>query len=118
MATIWEIPLSPKAQVLRTEIGPTTYTLRITYNKPMEAWIMDIHDQDGNPLPPIGNQLSGLNGIPLVTGSDLLGQFRYLGIGGGVPMIVVTIGPGHSPADIPTFTDLGIDGRLYFKTLV
>jgi hypothetical protein len=59
-----------------------------------------------------------LTGIPIVTGTDLFGQFRYLGIGGGLPLIAVTIGLGHSPDEIPTFDNLGIDSQLFFKTPV
>jgi hypothetical protein len=113
MATIYEIPLSPQAQRVRVDIGAATYTLTLRWNQFMAAWVMDIHDLNDIPL-----ALRGLNGVPLVTGTDLLGQFRYLGIGGGVPMIAMTIGPGRSPDEVPSYTDLGIDSHLFFETLV
>jgi|SRR5215471_12279476 len=110
MSVIFKIPLSPRAQVFRCDIGGVTYTLHLRWNPVCESWVIDIHDaNDDGTL--------GLSGIPLVTGTDLLGQFRYLGIGGGVPLITMTIGPGHSPDEVPTYDNLGVDGQLYFKTL-
>jgi hypothetical protein len=67
---------------------------------------MDIGDVFDAPL---------VNGIPLVTGTDLFGQFRYLGIGGGLPMIVMTIAVGRSPDEIPTYENLGIDRHVYLR---
>lgn len=110
MATIWELPVtSGRAQRMRCDIGGTLYTLHLKYNRVCGSWVMDINDSADNPL---------LEGIPLVTGSDLFGQFRYMGIGGGLPMIVMTIGPGMSPDEVPDFMSLGVDGHVYFKTLV
>jgi len=109
MSTIWEVPLTPRAQVIRVDIGNTFYTLNFRWNRVNSTWIMDISDSLNNPLS---------MGIPLVTGADLLGQFRYLGIGGGVPMITMTIAVGHSPDEIPTYENLGIDAHLFYKTLV
>lgn len=109
---VMEIPLIPAAQVLAVDIGGTTYTLHVRWNQFMACWVMDIHDENDADL------AGGLNGVPLVTGADLMGQYRYLGIGGGVPMLVVTIGPGTSPDEIPTYYNLGIEGRLYFETMV
>lgn len=109
MSTVWEIPLTPHAQRMRLDIGGTVYTLHFKYNSVIQAWMMDVNDSADNPI---------LEGVPLVTGSDLFGQFRYLGIGGGLPMIVMTIGPGMSPDNIPQYADLGVDGHVYYMTLV
>jgi hypothetical protein len=109
--TYFEIPLSARAQRFTMDINGTSFTLHIRWNQYMNAWIMNIHDFADNPLPQ-----HGLNGIPLLTGTDLMGQFRYLGIGGGIPMIVLTIGPGLPADQVPT-TNLGIDGHLFFETL-
>jgi hypothetical protein len=109
MPTIWEIPLSPRTQKMRVDISGTVYTLHLKFNSVCNTWIMDVNDSNDFPV---------LEGVPLVTGSDLFGQFRYLGIGGGVPVIVMTIGPGRSPDEIPNYVNLGIDGRVFFKTLV
>lgn len=113
MSTIYEVPLSPQAQRFRADIGGASYTLTIRWNQFLAAWVMNIHDESDLPL-----SGRGLNGIPLLPGTDLLGQFRYLGIGGGLPMIVMTIGPGRSPDEVPSYTNLGIDAHLFFKTLV
>jgi hypothetical protein len=109
MSTIWEIPLSPRAQRMRMDIGGTFYVLHFKYNSVLNAWIMDVNDTNDIPI---------LEGVPLVTGSDLFGQFRYFGIGGGLPMIVMTVGPGRSPDEVPNYTNLGIDGHVYFETSV
>jgi len=106
---IWEIPLTPRVQEMRIDINGTLYTLHFKYNVVCNTWVLDINDAADAPL---------LHGIPLVTGTDLFGQFRYLGIGGGLPMIVMTVGPGRSPDEIPTWENLGIDGHVYFQTLV
>jgi predicted Zn-dependent protease with MMP-like domain len=109
MSTIWEIPLTPRPQTMRIDIGSAFYVVSVKFNTVIKAWVMDIDDAVNNPV---------LHGIPLVTGTDLFGQFRYMGIGGGLPMIVMTIGPGRSPDDVPNYQNLGIDGHVYFKTLV
>lgn len=107
----YEIPLSPRAQRFTIDLGGTTFTLYLRWNQYMGCWIMHFHDVNDQPLPG-----RGLNGVPLVTGTDLLGQYRYLGIGGGIPMIVMTIGPGRSPDEVPTM-NLGYDGHLFIETL-
>jgi hypothetical protein len=109
MSTIWQVPLSPRNQQLVLDIGGTSYTLHFNYNVVNQTWIVDVADANDNPI---------CNGISLVTGVDLFGQFRYLGIGGGVPMITMTMGVGHSPDEIPTFDNLGIEAQVFFQTLV
>jgi hypothetical protein len=70
--------------------------------------MLDIYDSNWDPI---------VMGTPLVTGTDLLGQFGYLGIGKSgaswVQLVVMTIAVGHSPDEVPTFQDLGVDGHLY-----
>ena len=114
MSSVHEIPLKPRPQILRCDVGGIIYTFRFKYNMAMQCWIMDIYDVEGYPIGGTG----GLSGIPLVTGVDLLGQFRYLGIGGGVPMIVMTVAVGKSPDENPTYQNLGIDGHLYYLSLI
>jgi hypothetical protein len=109
MSTIYEIPLIARAHQMRIDIGGTVYILHFKFNRVCGSWVMDIKDTTDAPL---------LDGIPLVTGTDLFGQFRYLGIGGGLPMVVMTVGPGRSPDEVPTYDNLGTDGHLYFETLV
>src|SRR5689334_12601431 len=106
MSTVFEIPLIPTAQKLSVDINGLLYTLHVRWNQYMRAWILDIHDENDVVLP------GGLNGVALVPGTDILGQFRYLGIGGGVPMLIMTIGPGKSPDELPTTDNLGTEARL------
>lgn len=71
---IYEIPLTPEPQRFSISIGATTYNLRFCWNEnDIGGWFMDIADDNENPI---------LMGIPLVTGSNLLEQFAYLGIEG------------------------------------
>jgi len=48
-------------------------------------------------------------GIALVTGTDLLGQYAYVGIGGA--LYVATDG---NPDAVPTFDNLGGSCKLYW----
>jgi len=72
----------------------------VAWNQAASCWVIDISDSSGNPL---------VQGIPLVCGADLLGQYGYLGLGG--ELIVQT---DNSPDTPPTFTNLGASGHLYF----
>lgn len=109
ISQVWRLPLAPRNQMFRVDMGGTTYTLHFNYNRVNQTWIVDVCDTNDNPI---------CMGISLVTGTDLFGQFRYLGIGGGLPMIAMTVGVGHSPDEIPTFNNLGVDSQVYFTTLV
>ncbi|WP_419146021.1 phage baseplate plug family protein [Escherichia coli] len=50
-----------------------------------------------------------MSGIPLVTGLNLLGQYRHLGFAGGL-----RVTGAESPDDAPTATDLGRGAKLYW----
>ena len=78
------------------------YNLTLKWNDAVQAWVMDIADSAGNNI---------LSGIPLVTGEDLLAPFGYLNFGG--QLIVQT---DNSINDVPTFTNLGSSGNLFFVT--
>lgn len=79
-----------------------TQKLDVKYNKAATCWVVDILDQDGNPI---------LMGVPLVTGCDLLEQFAYLGF--GLQMIAQT---DFDTDAVPTFENLGREGHLYLLT--
>lgn len=97
------IPLQPFNQTFSVSLGGLVYILRVVWNNPNGTWSMDISDQSGNPL---------LQGVPLATGADLLGQFRYLGIGGAGGQMVAQ---SSFDADVPpTYADLGNQGNLFF----
>lgn len=102
MATYYEIPLSGSPETFSIILKETTYQLTTRYvAADMGGWLLDIADADGNPM---------ANGLPLVTGSDLLAQYAYLGI--GVALYVATDG---DPDAVPTFDNLGTTSHLYTK---
>jgi hypothetical protein len=90
-------------QTVSVVLGPTTYQLTLMYrNDPggFNCWSLDIADIAGNPI---------VQGIALVTGADLLAQYRHLGFTGS--LVVATT---SDPDAIPTFENLGSDGQLYW----
>lgn len=102
MAKAFEVPLSAEPQVFSIALAGTTYKLRLAWNDASSCWTLDIADALGAPM---------VQGIPIVTGLDLLAQYGYLGIGGS--LIVQT---DTNPDAVPTYDDLGTTGRLYFIT--
>lgn len=100
MTTANEIPLLPTPQTLSITLGGTSYNLLFYWCQPSQCWVMDIFDVGGNAI---------LCGSPLITGADLLAQFAYLMFGG--ELIVQT---DHDTDAVPTFTNLGSTGHLYF----
>ena len=63
------------------------------------GWMLDLADQAGNKI---------ASGLPLVTGSDLLGQLGYLGL--DTKLIVQT---SHDATAVPTFSSLGDTSHLF-----
>jgi hypothetical protein len=100
MATAFEIPLSPSPQKLHIALSGVDHTLWLYWNTAAELWFLDIGDTNETPL---------LQGLALVTGSNLLAQFAYVGISGG--LAVATDG---DPTAVPTFTNLGVHSHLYY----
>jgi hypothetical protein len=102
MATnAFEIPLSGQSQTFNIVLASVTYQLTLTWrNAGSCGWILDIADSSGNPL---------IQGIPLVTGADLLAQYRYLGFTGS--LVVKT---DADPDAVPTYDNLGSTSHLYF----
>lgn len=97
-----KIALVPsQAQLLDVTLGDVGYKLRLTYDTAQAGcWILDIGDANGAML---------AAGLPLVSGADLLAQYRYLGIRGG---LVVTTDRGAG--EVPTFDGLGVTSHLFF----
>jgi len=100
---IFEIPLSAEPQLFLINLVGKQYYFRVWWNDAISTWHLDILLSDKAPL---------INGIPLITGTDLLGQYEHLGIGGSLFVCSDT----ESPDDLPTFQNLGIDSKLYFST--
>src|SRR6266436_2161193 len=91
MSTANEIPLIPAAQTLQITLSGVKYTLNVYWNTFSNAWNVDIIGSDG--VTPI------ITSIPLVTGTDLLAQYKYLNFGG--QLIAQTDFTVSTP---PTFT--------------
>lgn len=100
--TAYEIPLAPQAQTFSILLNGANYALTLMWRSvdALGGWVLDIADAYNNPL---------VQGIPLVTGCDLLGQYQYLGFGGGLWVLT----DGDSTA-IPTYSNIGSLSHLYF----
>lgn len=96
--TVYELPLKAQNQTMNIKISGKSYKLTVKWSN--TAWIMNIADSIGKPI---------LSGIPLVTGADLLGQYKYLKLGGS--LVVQTDG---NVTAIPTFANLGDKSHLFF----
>ena len=84
-------------------LGQVEYQLTLIYRDTDQGgWFLDIADTAGNPI---------LQGIPLVTGADLLAQYEYLNFGGRLWVQTLS-----DPDAVPTFGNLGDDGLLYWVT--
>lgn len=96
-----EIPLSPDNQQFNIAINGATYTIRAIWRDD-GGWVIDLMDSGGTAI---------ISSIPLVTGADLLSQYRYLEL--GFVMMVICDVAGQ---DYPTKTDLGTYSHLYVIT--
>lgn len=97
---IIEIPLSPENQ--KFSIALYGKSLQISLIWRATFWCLDIMDGAGNPL---------INGIPLVSGVNLLEQYNHLGLG-----FALYLSCDDPLNDYPTETDLGIKSHLYAVT--
>lgn len=101
---IFRVPLVPTAQRFDITFAGRALTLTARWNGEAPAWSIDLADGlTGESL---------LNNLDLVTGVDLLEQFRYLGIAGG--LFAFTDGDSKEP---PTETNLGTGSNLYLVTV-
>jgi hypothetical protein len=104
MLNAYEIPLTPEAQIFTVILGGVNYTLTLMWRSvdDIGGWVLDIGDGSNNPL---------VQGIPLVTGCDLLSQYKYLGFDGSLWVLT----DGNATA-VPTYPNLGSTSHLYFVT--
>ena len=102
MTGMTEIPVVPsQSQRFRQDLDGTTYNFRLTYDSAQDGcWILDIGDE---------NSVILIAGIPLVSGVDLLAQYRYLGFSGS---LIVTTDRGAG--EVPTFDGLGVTSHLFY----
>ena len=98
----YEIPLKPNSQSFAIALAGVTYNLTLIWNSILVSWVLDIADVNKNPI---------LQGIPLVTGTDLLAPFSYLNFGG-----TLTCSTDNNADAIPTYNDLGSTSHLIFTT--
>jgi hypothetical protein len=108
---VLEIPLVSPPQTFSVTLNQVAYELTVRWRNPGAfsgetllpgAGYLDIADANGNPI---------VQGIPLVTGADLLAQYEYLGIGGA--LFVQT---DYDLNAVPTFENLGQTAHLYWQT--
>lgn len=100
--TVYEIPLNPAPQTFGIALAGTNYNLTVKWNTASLNWVMDIADANNNPI---------LSGVPIITGADLLAQYAYMNFGGQLRAQT----DGDLTA-VPTYTNLGSAGHLYFVT--
>ena len=99
--TFLQIPLQNGPQQFTITLSGVEYTFTIQFRNIVNGgWVLDIGDDLNNPI---------VQGIPLVTGANLLEQYGYLGFVGG--LFVQT---NSDPDAVPTFENLGIDGLLWY----
>ena len=101
--SVFLIPLQPAVpQTLSVPLDGVTYRLTFLFhNDPITpTWTVDIADSAGNPI---------IQGIPLVTGANLLAQYQYLGFNGA--LVVQT---ASDPDAVPTFENLGSDANVWW----
>jgi hypothetical protein len=104
MPNFFKIPLVVGTpQRFSITLGQVEYQLTLRYlNIDEGGWIIDIADAIGTPI---------VQGIPLVTGADLLAQYKHLGFGGRLRVQTLS-----DPDAVPTFENLGDDGALWWVT--
>jgi hypothetical protein len=95
------IPLQPRPQQFTVSLLGVTYGFLTRWCNPGRCWTLDVSDVAGNPL---------AQGLALVTGTDILGQVGYLGIGGSLFMLPAQVPPDASPS----FSDLGTIWQLVY----
>jgi hypothetical protein len=70
MASFYQIPFSGLPESFSISIVGVTYFFAIRFNNRYQAWVLDIYDV---------SHILLVGGIPLVTGTNLLAQYDYLG---------------------------------------
>ena len=95
----YEIPLSAQQQKFDIVLGSVDYNMRVVWNGAMSCWVLDIADTNNVPI---------AQGVPLVTGANLMDQYASLGFPG---WLVVVSDVGDSA---PGYADLGVTGHLFY----
>lgn len=95
-----EIPLVADNQTFATTLNGTVYRLSIMWRG--VYWVLDLADGNGDAI---------ISGIPMITGADLLAQYRYLNLGFSLVVLCDVAGQEN-----PTQFDLGTFSHLYVFT--
>lgn len=95
-----EIQLSANNQKFTVTLNGTGYAFQIIWREAF--WALDIYDRSQNLL---------IGGLPMVTGTDLLEQYGYMGF--GFELRIVSDDPAQPN---PTKTNLGDTTHLYAVT--
>lgn len=98
---IFRIPFLNIQQRFDIDLSGVLYKIENVYNTQNETWEINLYD--GNTGDPI------ILSLPLVTGTDLLSQYKYLGIPG--KLFCYTDGDEFAR---PTLDDLGTEANLYY----
>lgn len=103
MPNFYKIPLKGGPERFKITLGGTDYWLQLTYkNVEQGGWVLNISNSTGSPI---------VNGIPLVTGVDLLAQYPHLGFAGRL-----WVQTDYSADAVPTFENLGTSTKLLWVT--
>lgn len=99
--TLYKIPLIAEPQTFDIEVGGTSYIVTTKWNGELPAWELTAkYTETGETL---------FDALPLVTGVDLMAQYKHLGIDG--TLFCTTFGDEDAP---PTLENLGIQSFLYY----
>lgn len=99
MADITEIPLSPQNQRVSIRLGGRNYRIRLVYRQ-FCGWVADMMDQAGTDI---------FTGVPLVSGTDILEPYRYMGFNGSLIFVC------DETAGELSLSEFGRKNRLYFR---
>ncbi len=99
MVNYFRIPLTNVPQRFNIDIAGRQYLITCRWNG-STGWMLDIANGT--------TQASIISCLPLVTGTDLLAQYGYLGL--GFDMYVYTDGDANA---VPTLENLGTGSNLF-----
>lgn len=97
----YKIPLVNIPQRFAISLNGRSFIIVCRYNPEIPSWQLSFYDGDTEELL--------FDNMPLVTGVDLLAQYKHLGIDGS--LIVFTDG---NDTAVPTETNLGVESNLYY----
>ncbi len=98
---IYKIPLTNIPQRFLISLSGRSLTIENRYNAEARYWTISLFDGD------TGDVI--FTNMPLVTGTDLLRQYKHLGLVG--KLFVLTDGDNNAT---PTEKSLGVDSNLYY----